>query len=716
MGIDKEENCLLLSDRTIYTFNLLTSDFNFLMSIDADEIHGAKKVYFDRTGAVWISSNFGFTVFQQKRKLFDAFLNNEESRNFRRSVRTITRINAVEILISAQYESFIMNTTTGDIRAINPGYHDFRGMVQDNDSIFWAAKTGAGLVKYNAYTGVAKRERIPWPKRQIRSIGMRDQTLWLGHFENIITYNPRTKQGAVLDHKGLDQVYHFVFNPDSTVWLGTANGLARFDEDMKLIELYNTTSDPPLSSNFIFNIHTHKNGELWLGTRGGGVNILSPDRTQVRYITKKEGLSHNTVYAVIPDGKRFWFPTDNGLCHYDTSTQVISTFTVNYGISHNEFNYPGYLVEEDYIYLGTLNGMTRIDRQKTYESTVNYPIYLNAITSYDRSSNTLINHPCRDIGNKPIVFQPDENNLEFDFSMAYYDNPGANKFYYRIIGFEPEWKYLGTDNTLNISSLPAGQYTLQIKATTSTGLQNQYIKSIPIRSLRPFTETIWFYLLSFTGMGLIFYAFYKNRLEQYKKIIQVRQRIATNLHDEVGSMMTRIALESDLINAAVYSDTESKKKIKEIADQSREASSTMSDIVWSFDARQDQTKSLLDRMRQHMHNMLTPLEIEHILKADNLNENQKLKPEVRQNIYLIFKEAVHNIVKHSNANQVTVSIEQTNGLFSMIVKDNGRGTKNGSPSSGQGLTNMNARAKKIGGHLEINEKNGYTVKLEVDTG
>lgn len=241
---------------------------------------------------------------------------------------------------------------------------------------------------------------------------------------------------------------------------------------------------------------------------------------------------------------------------------------------------------------------------------------------------------------------------------------------------------------------------------------NRQILRIPIHVSARFQQTIWFYLLLITGVGGISYLIYRQRLLQIQKLVGVRQHIATNLHDEVGSTMTLIALESDLINSDIYDDKTSEQKIQMIADKSREASKTMSDIVWSFDARQDHARDLIGRMRKHATEMLGPKGIQPSFTITGIDEDKKLDPLVRQNLYLIFKEAINNIVKHSSATQVDVALQNSPDGFRMTIMDNGQTVENAQPSSGQGMMNIEMRAKRISGTVQINNNNGYQIVLD----
>jgi len=138
----------------------------------------------------------------------------------------------------------------------------------------------------------------------------------------------------------------------------------------------------------------------------------------------------------------------------------------------------------------------------------------------------------------------------------------------------------------------------------------------------------------------------------------------------------------------------------------------MSDVLWSIDARNDKMGNLIDRLREQAGEILFPLEIEVDFNVKNIDPEKQLNNSIRQNLFLIFKEAIHNIAKHSKATKVVVLLENRMNQFVMSILDNGEG-KTETTKQGQGLRNMKMRANLMEGVLEISKEKGYEVILKI---
>jgi signal transduction histidine kinase len=174
-------------------------------------------------------------------------------------------------------------------------------------------------------------------------------------------------------------------------------------------------------------------------------------------------------------------------------------------------------------------------------------------------------------------------------------------------------------------------------------------------------------------------------------------------------LLTRISIHTELIKHAHLDIDKNKNELNKIAETSRLATTTMSDVLWSVDARNDKAGNLIDRMREHADMMLLPLGIK-VIFNHNLNSDKTINLTVRQELFLIFKECIHNIAKHSKSTEVTIDLKNGNGKFEMYVSDNGKINAINS-THGQGLKNMKMRAEKIAASIEIWQQNGFHVKL-----
>jgi signal transduction histidine kinase len=279
-------------------------------------------------------------------------------------------------------------------------------------------------------------------------------------------------------------------------------------------------------------------------------------------------------------------------------------------------------------------------------------------------------------------------------------------------GFDRDWVHAGMQNAATYTNLDPGDYVFRVRGSNSDGVWNEQGASIRMIIHPPFWETWWFrILMGIILAGLLFLA-YRIRVGQILAVERLRTRIASDLHDDVGSALTRIAVHSEVIQ-----NTRDQKKIvtssQMIGEMSREIVGTLSDLVWSIDARRDTFQELANRMRSFGLDLLSTKDIRFQLTTDVPDMTRNIAVDVRQNLYLIFKEAVNNIAKHSGASEAQASLGEKDGWLIMTIRDNGKGLPEAVRSGGQGLKNMKMRAQRIGGRIEIMNAEGLRIVIRV---
>ncbi len=279
------------------------------------------------------------------------------------------------------------------------------------------------------------------------------------------------------------------------------------------------------------------------------------------------------------------------------------------------------------------------------------------------------------------------------------------------MGYDDTWVNSGTRGFARYANLPPGNYTFEVLAANSDGVWSTLPKSLQIHIQTPFWQTWWFYLLcSLTVTGLI-YAWFRYRLEQALKIERMRVQISSDLHDDVGTLLAGLAMQSEALE--MTAQEKDKGKLQRISEISRNAMAHMRDTVWAIDARKDKFENLVDRMREHAEETLTPRDIRFDIQVENVSLKQNLTTNVRQNLYLIYKEAITNAAKHTNGDTVHISIKKTGAGMEMRICDNGTVAAKTYKTTGSGTANMQMRAEKIGGTIQISRKEGYCLVVNV---
>jgi signal transduction histidine kinase/tetratricopeptide (TPR) repeat protein len=239
-------------------------------------------------------------------------------------------------------------------------------------------------------------------------------------------------------------------------------------------------------------------------------------------------------------------------------------------------------------------------------------------------------------------------------------------------------------------------------------------QNLELERLRNRQQLAGLVALAVAGLTLAGYLLWRYRQREARRQEALRTRIAADLHDEVGSMLTQISMQSTLLREGGYAPAQQQAYLDQMADASRRAARQMSDAVWSIDARYDSATSLLDRLRDHAHEVLPPAGLELDFAADAGIEAVAVPLATRQALYYIYKEALHNVVKHAQARQVQVRVRLAGRTLVLEIRDDGRGTLAASRPGGQGLPNMRMRAQAVGGTLHLTPEGpglGLVVRL-----
>jgi signal transduction histidine kinase len=280
-------------------------------------------------------------------------------------------------------------------------------------------------------------------------------------------------------------------------------------------------------------------------------------------------------------------------------------------------------------------------------------------------------------------------------------------------GFDKDWIQSGNRRFVTYTNLDPGNYTFKVRGSNNDGIWNDKGASIQITILPPFWRTWWFVILAVLSIGGIIASIIIYRVKHLLDIERFRIKLAADLHDNIGSSLTEISILSEVISAKLDSVGEDvKKSLRMISDSSRNLIDNMSDIVWLVNPKRDSLYDLILRLRDTYTELSSYASIS--FRSENLKALEKvtLSMEHRQHLYLIFKEGINNCITHSGCTEMTLDASVKGKRLEMILKDNGKGFNTGSKSGGNGLENIQRRAKAIGGNISIYSKEGEGTTLQ----
>ncbi len=549
---------------------------------------------------------------------------------------------------------------------------------------------------------------------------LKDGTFVLGStLERLTTYNPKSGERKNL-LKESSSGHKFIYTKciiehnDGSLWIATEkNGLYQIDRNGRILQQINTETTPALSSNHVLTLYYDANAVLWIGTFGGGLNSYDEKENTIRIFAQKEGLANDNVTGILSDEEgNIWASTYNGLSCYRAKDGSIQNFYEVDGLSNNEFNYASFYKDgKGRLWFGGMNGVQYFDPAKILGQRPNPPLSLTGFSKYNRRLDSLESRILSNQGLAPVSISPYDSYFQFTWTLPNYFKPEKNRYYTRLEGIENDWTYAGSIPMVRYHKLPAGDYVLHIKGADSKGNWSVTELAVPIHVRQIFFRTWWFISAFLLAIGTLVYAFARYRLRRLLEMERMRTRIAGDLHDEVGSMLSGLAMQAEIME--LDQEKSDPKRLHRISEISRMTLSKMRDVVWSIDSRRDQVKDLLDRMRENAEEMLTPRDIIFRFDLGELPLEKKLAVDARQHLFLFYKEAINNIVKHSNATNVTIRFGHFVDGFELSAHDNGTSVSSTTSPSRFGLQNLEMRAKKLGANFLLNKDDGFKVGLRM---
>jgi signal transduction histidine kinase/ligand-binding sensor domain-containing protein len=499
------------------------------------------------------------------------------------------------------------------------------------------------------------------------------------------------------------------------LWIASSKGLIQFNTLTKTTVVYNAggSGSNNISSNNITCFVFEEDGNMWIGTKGGGLNYFDRQKKIFNHFTQKDGLCNNSIYCMVKDDRgNIWMGTSNGMSCFDPVTREFRNYFRSDGLVNDEYNrYSACKLADGTLYMGGMNG---IDYFHPDSLTGNKNIPRVQVTDFKVFNKNI--EP-----GKNLSLKHKENFITLEFAAMDFSNPSGNKFTYWLEGVDPDWVLLENRNFTTYSYLKPGRYRFLVKGANSDGVWNDEPAVYHFTILPPWYQTWWFRML--TGLFVVAcivaaIRFYTNRklekqrvqLEKQKAIELERMRISTELHDDMGGELSAIRLLSEMNISSISPQ----QQLSKISSSSGDLVQKMNEIVWALNVNNDTLQSLIAYMRRYAVKYLDDVGIECTFQQPLSIPGKEIDGAVRRNIFLLVKETLNNVVKHAGATAVNITITVKDSL-QITIQDNGRGIPDEmiNNGTGNGLRNMQQRIKELKGILEIKNHKGTTLNFNL---
>jgi signal transduction histidine kinase len=323
--------------------------------------------------------------------------------------------------------------------------------------------------------------------------------------------------------------------------------------------------------------------------------------------------------------------------------------------------------------------------------------------------------------------------LDLQFTALSFEEPEKVRFRHKLDGFDADWVESGPEREVRYGRLPGGRYEFHVTACNAEGVWNETGDTLAFVIPVPLWRTPWVVaLVGLLAMGVaagtvrtVSHRRFRHRLdilEQHQAMDRERVRIAQDMHDEIGSKLTKISFLSERAKVELQEPGQVKTKIDSIALTSRELLKSLDEIVWAVNPRNDTLEHLAGYFSQYAQEYFQDTPVQCDIRVGHLPE-LAMSAEIRHNLFLAFEECLNNILKHAGATKVRVEIHAGDDTLQITIRDNGSGfdasrpiaANTGNGTGGNGLPNLTRRLASVGGEFAIRSEpdKGTTTELSI---
>ncbi len=480
------------------------------------------------------------------------------------------------------------------------------------------------------------------------------------------------------------------------VWIALSTGsLLRYANGN-----FRTLPPPAGRETWVNALQTDHLGRLWVGTKYGAtvVDPAAPKWRPATYTTA-DGLATNDVKSIVEDLQgRIYLATGHGVDRLSFSAGGplrIRHYTTEDGLARGELR-AAFRDRAGVLWFGTREGLSRLEPE-VERPAAPPPVFVTGL----RVRGTP--RPVPALGEsdlRGIQLTTDQNQVELEFVSLRFGAGETLRYRYRLESRDADWSAPTEERTVTYANLAPGDYRWQVLALNADGVASARPASVAFTILPPIWQRWWLRLMALMVACAILYTLYRYRLSRLLEMERLRTRIATDLHDDIGSTLSQIAILSEVAQRRPAGDAYG-EPLEDIAGLSRELVDSMSDIVWAIDPEQDRLDDLTHRMRRFAGDLFSYNGVRVRFHAPGSEPNVHIDADIRRQVFLIFKEGLHNIARHSASNEVDIRLRLAGGWLELDLIDNGRGFDPAGVRRGHGLASMAQRAGQLGGTLAV---------------
>jgi len=613
------------------------------------------------------------------------------------------------------------------------GYHP---VLRAKNNILWIGSTSDGLLAADEKNKTVQRfYPVGKDKAPVKTIQHIQEdnlgNLWVGTFGGIYCFDTkelvfkdiRWNIPGEIQNKLSTNVTGICFDKEGNTWFTAQNN---YNEEMPVVGkiqkgsftasgFYHNPNDknslPDVKT--VTNLVCDDSNRIWCASWNGLISFNASEKNpRFQLYTTEDGLLNNFINKVAIDAAgNIWCATINGLSVYLVKDKKFRSFS-NAGMERDNVSDIFYNKQQQRLMIGEWGKIYSLHTNEVARQTAPPKVVITDLRVFNQAAPEVKKML---FDGSRISLAHDRNVVTIDYAALSFHNPAQVKYAYKMEGIDKDWIY--TSNNSISYHLGSGNYVFRVKAMNAEGVWNEKGSHMEIIIATPFWRKSWFLFLVVLTATSLLYSIYKYRINQLKKMQDMRNNISRNLHDDIGASLSNINILNELAKRNMNEPLRAGEYLSKAGEDIQRISESLSDIVWNINPRYDDLQNLFIRMKRYAADMMDGRQITYEINFPEEIHQLSLSMDKRRELYLIFKEAINNLVKYSKAKNVKIELWSEGHRIIMSVTDDGIGFDSNTQQYGNGITNMRQRAANCGAQLQISSQpgKGTSVHLEIQT-
>lgn len=698
------------------------------------------KIFADNKDGVWIGTDGGGISFYHKS--FEDF----KLLSYHKAPEDI----AVEQVraITSDEEGFIWIGTSGNgftrfdpkteelstytLEPFNPSINNYNRIVAlhaDSAGDLWIGTHGNGTLIMDRKTGVFKKWFTTEAEGDKR---LPDNTIWcfLKKNEDVVWAGSRHSGLLLIDkQKGLLERYcrSKSSQHNITAIARVNDSILALGHEKRGIKLFNTCTGKSreVAGQFVSK-HLKRveikslyylNDWLWAGTAGKGIFVTNLKTGKSKIFSEEDGLPNNMIYGIVEENSRkVWVSSNKGLFRLtykkegeDLEIDKLNLFTQANGLQSNEFNTGAYHKAKDgKLYFGGIKGLNYFEPEELPVKRERTRVVISEamVDNTPMDAEKLITYT------KNLTLPYSRNSVALNYTALDYVFPERINYSYMLEGYDEDWISAGNRKYTAYTNLPSGDYTFKVKLADNI-VDKGSITTLGISIATPYWQAWWFVLTVIMLILAILYGIYANRIHQLLELQKVKDSISADLHDDLGSRLTTVHLLSAISRIKFKNNPEMDKVLNDIDKEIYASSEALDEIVWNIRMTDEDLADIIAKIRRYVSEVLENQGLKYSIQTEDDFEPYQMRMQKRRELFLICKELINNVRKHSEATKVEMSITRDENMLRVSVKDDGCGFDPVEKTHRNGIVNIKKRVEKWNGRTMISSKKGAGTEVEI---